>query len=207
MASNIGIAAMDNCNSSKSCVDLTIDENNNQWIIEQTSLQNMKEFDELSEFLLWIHVDDSALNSSNECTVSHKFDTQSTYQILEPWNSTRWTNVMIPIDHSATTFYVKLEGQGCIWEGNLNKFVPDGQCENNDVQDECIYIIGMDDDGRDYVQEWHQDGCFETFPVYVRESNDSDDEYLCHNWQWYASDVNCSEFNPIENYPNNPHEL
>jgi len=83
----------------------------------------------------------------------------------------------------------------------------DGQCQ--DDGDECIYIIGMDDgNATDYVQEWHQQGCFETYPVYTRESNDSGNEYLCNNYHWYATDQNCSEFDPFEGYTGrNPHEL
>merc|ERR1712130_359711 len=71
----------------------------------------------------------------------------------------------------------------------------------------CIYIIGMGSNASDYVQEWHQHGCYETYPIYARESNGSNQEYLCHNYNWYASDVNCSEFDPFDDYPIGKHEL
>jgi len=202
-ASNIGITHMGKCNSSKSCVDLTISDD--EWIIEQTSLQNMKGFDQLSQFLFTFWAGDTNA-TTKQCTISWKFDTQSTYQIAEGIRRTDenngWKDAMIPIDHNATTLLVKLDSEGCS-SGGLLKFKPDGQCK--DDGDECIYVIGMDDgNATDYVQEWHQDGCLETHPVYVRESNDindSDHEYLCNiGWDWFATDQKCSDFLSYEGF-------
>merc|ERR1719410_1912196 len=198
------------CDSKKSCVDIEM--NDTVWTIEQSGLQNMEGIDELSEFLFFVHY---SSGSSVQCVVSHKFDTQSSYRVA-PDESNSF-EISIPIDHNATALYIKLETQGlaandsdgCFWSGALFKYSPDGQCQ--DDGDECIYVIGMDDgNATDYVQEWHQDGCFETYPVYSRESNDSGHEYLCNNDHWYATDQNCSEFGPFVEYygtGRDPHEL
>merc|ERR1719229_883121 len=170
-----------------------IDISDSVWTIEQSGLQNMEGIDELSEFLFFAHY---SSGSSVQCVVSHKFDTQSSYRVAssEAINRTfpNSVEIGIPIDHNATSLYIKLETQGlaandsegCIWSGKLSKFRQDGQCE--DDGDECIYIIGMDDgNATDYVQEWRQDGCSGSYPIYSREFNNSGHEYLCNNYHWF----------------------
>merc|ERR1719410_449150 len=89
---------------------------------------------ELSEFLFFVHY---SSGSSVQCVVSHKFDTQSSYQVA-PDESNSF-EISIPIDHNATALYIKLETQGlaandsdgCFWSGKLSNFEQDGQCEDD----------------------------------------------------------------------------
>ena len=90
------------------------------------------------------------------------------------------------------TYIDSTNSSECNWRGTLEKFLPDGQCQ--DDGDECIYIIGMDSNDT-YIQTWQQGGCYDTYPFYVNDNN----EYLCKvRNDWTVLDINCTEWNRIK---------
>ena len=105
------------CISSTDCVKISGTEDQDDWIIRQTSLQILNNLNSYTSFILQYDVVLDNMESSNYCVISYKYDTDSDYSLVGSHqggsgDSFTGSTASIPVNAAATTLYIKLETDG-----------------------------------------------------------------------------------------------
>ena len=108
------------CISSNTCVRVGGHNNNaDDWIIRQTALPILSNFNSYTSFLLKYDVFLSSMESSDNCIISYKYDTETGYTTIRSYSRSAGTKyyaqtASIPktANDGAEVLYIKLETDG-----------------------------------------------------------------------------------------------